>query len=301
MKNKIKFLLLITLITFFFANQTFASFRLAVDINQIYRNEALTLIANKNLRAEGIFGVTRWSRLPDNSNGLNPSEWIQLINSIGAYRVISEDVLGYTPGTPEADEWHFWVNQVGIIPNHAVVYTEGGGNMAGIPGFDWSYGGVWDTVLDLGVIDYTAPSHGNKIVLISRSYKDYPTRPWKTHLNTSLNHSKVFGVTFEIITDTDYVNKHNIARGIKEVLRSGKTCYLLLSPGSASSTTYARRVRSVIQNLKNKGVPFSNPNLWVVPAAYHRDYSGVGLLKSTHGGNSVEASLNWLKKFRKKL
>ena len=325
------FRVMFTLLVFvgFHANdrKAMAQFRIAVDINQLDADEARLIIKSGSsaFKCEGIFG-------PASGVNITPTEWAQLISRIGAYRIVSEDVLGFR-GEPD-QEWKYWVS-MGRRPNQGMIYSElhglvhpypfPSGNqwaLSDIPGFvEWPnvprtqwpqygnswYPSVWDTCIDIPIIRNYASRTGNtKILLLNRDFNDRPPyAAYRTHLLQGLRDPNVAGAVFEIVTNVNYLKGkapftpgRNIATGIRSVLAQNKDCFLLLSPGVYDTRTYATRVADVLNELKAQGVPFNDTRLWVVVACYERENSKIGFLKSNYGSNSVEAALERAKAFR---
>lgn len=297
-----------------------ANFNIGVSITQMTPQEARSIIyapTAPRLRCEGLYGTTIWTRL--SPEGLSIAEWAALPAKMGAYRVISEDVVGYSEGP--CDEWAFWTHVVGRRPSQGMVYRENGGlvtdtnrdgtlEQSGIPGFDPTARGfydnswnVWDTVLDYNYItNYGNHCSQDKIILLARRFKDEPDfgAPYRSHLLDSIGHPNVIGVTFEMGANIDQIEPNRIAKGIQAVLNRGKDCYLLLPPGTPDPhLPYAARVIAVVRELERRGVPLDNDRLWVILACYDRSRSQASFLKEHAGDNSVEQALERLRDFRR--
>jgi len=256
-----------------------ASFKILIDVNQLYPTEANDP-RFPQLASDGVWAITY-------NNPVNWSSTLPLINS-ASWIVTEDDPDDYTqPGAVGG--------YAGRPVDSTVQYVEAGGI----------------NVLTPAQIDYAAALTGARIVVLARSYS--PGDPRVAAVQNAVADPNCSGVVFEVNpTPPSSPNYNgftslNLNQGINYVLNAGKKVYLLLPPSGnwAQDGNYRDAVYGAVTNYFSQSGQLANPNLYIVLAVYRRDPNaspptGVGFLSPDDGmaGNDILDAVNALKTYR---
>jgi hypothetical protein len=170
-----------------------------------------------------------------------------------------------------------------------------------------------DTILTPQQIDMATAAHGNNIIVHSRSYLGAANLSGTLSddhrgyfVNMALSNPNTAGVVFEAAANQDLSAIH-LNEGIGAVLASGKRCYVLLPPRQGS-TNYCGDIQAALGYLAQSATIhvegyLTNPNLYLVLAAYDRDSTGVSFLDptnptSTTNPNTIAGALRCANNYR---
>jgi hypothetical protein len=242
-------------------------FRILVDTNQLELKEAERAAA---LAADGVWAITH------NSPDIPKHSWPATLARLNANQwAVSEDDPNQSYEVNAVQEY------IRRRVDGAMCYFEGRPDD--------------NTVLTNDEINAFVQTHGNKIVVLSRSYGSADLR--RKAVNDALQNSNCSGVVFETNPESEggVMWNQDFNDGIKHCLSLGKHCYLLLPPKNDRTTDYVEDIKSAMRYFVHSGELY-NRNLFVVLAVYGRELSKVGYFEPK--GNNVYEALTWLKSYR---
>lgn len=139
---------------------------------------------------------------------------------------------------------------------------------------------------DVDVNRYYKECGGKRIITLCRNFAG----KYKRAVRQNLKNKYCGGICFELKASAQWVNQIDLKRGISEVIRAGKRCFVILTP-QHPSVNYKADVKSAITALKTS-VHWTSDKLYIVLACYEKENTGIGFLG---GDNSIEGALELFK------
>jgi|KBSMisStaDraftv2_1062788.scaffolds.fasta_scaffold36985_4 hypothetical protein len=257
-----------------------------VDVNQLNACEAGFAAT---FAADGVWTI------PYNSPDMSTASWTSTLGALNAGSMtITEDIQ-----EPTNVENHFKsvdtvAAMLGRIPDAVMIYHETN------PPFDFqamptlSYDEI--SAEAAHVVQGYGPI-GARVVVLTRMYAlNYPPRDW---VNAALLNPNTYGVVFESTPDTSNWAFLDMAGGLRACLSAGRKCFMLLPPPDAApGVDYLAMFQDTMKFFEQNKL-LDNPNLYLVPAAYRRELTGIGFVPGQCGnsGRSVSDVVHWLQSY----
>lgn len=225
---------------FLFPNETYAC-KVLVDLNTFQK---VDLDSVASLKCNGVWSILVNSDLAD-------SDWSRVFRVLGPGWVVSED-------NPGSNSDFLRVRRLAGYVDASMCYNE---TFVGpIVGATQGIGG---TVLTASEIDQQAATHGDHLVVLTRSYE---TDGWSAAVDSALQNPKVSGVALECYPNRPplYLDSLRVKELIEACLSRNKDFYFL-SPGY---TNYVADMKGYIAFLISEGVNFADNRIFLVAASY---------------------------------
>jgi hypothetical protein len=90
-----------------------------------------------------------------------------------------------------------------------------------------------------------------------------------------------------------------MAGGLRACLSAGRKCFMLLPPPDAAPGVDYLAMFQDTRKFFEQNKLLDNPNLYLVPAAYRRELTGIGFVPGQCGnsGRSVSDVVHWLQSY----